>query len=50
MGQLAIGYMRQEHYVLKHNWVEEMMRKVDPDIDSSVIWQRLVGRAASPLL
>ncbi len=31
-GNWQLGYMRLEHYVLKHNWVEEMMRKVDPDI------------------
>lgn len=31
-GSWQLGYMRLEHYVLKHNWVEEMMRKVDPDI------------------
>ncbi len=31
-GRWQLGYMQLEHYVLKHNWVEEMMRKVDPTI------------------
>lgn len=31
-GDWQLGYMRLHHYVLKHNWVEEMMRKVDPTI------------------
>jgi alpha-N-arabinofuranosidase len=31
-GNWQIGYMRLEHYVLKHNWVEEKMRQVDPTI------------------
>ncbi|MBE0534984.1 MAG: alpha-N-arabinofuranosidase, partial [Phycisphaerae bacterium] len=31
-GNWQLGYMSLNHYVLKHNWVEEMMRKVDPTI------------------
>ena len=31
-GNWQLGYMRLEHYVLKHNWVEEMMRRTDPSI------------------
>ncbi len=31
-GDWQLGYMRLDHYVLKHNWVEEMMRKTDPSI------------------
>ncbi len=31
-GNWQLGYMQLEHYILKHNWVEEMMRQVDPDI------------------
>lgn len=31
-GRWQLGYMRLNHYVLKHNWVEEMMRKTDPSI------------------
>ena len=31
-GNWQLGYMQLNHYVLKHNWVDEMMRKVDPDI------------------
>jgi alpha-N-arabinofuranosidase len=31
-GNWQLGYMQQRHYVLKHNWVEEKMRKVDPTI------------------
>ncbi|MBP8302907.1 MAG: alpha-N-arabinofuranosidase [Phycisphaerae bacterium] len=31
-GDWQLGYMQLRHYVLKHNWVEEMMRKVDPTI------------------
>ncbi len=31
-GNWQLGYMSLNHYVLKHNWVEEMMRRVDPDI------------------
>ncbi len=31
-GNWQLGYMQLRHYVLKHNWVEEMMRKVDPTI------------------
>lgn len=31
-GHWQLGHMRLDHYVLKHNWVEGMMRKVDPDI------------------
>ncbi len=31
-GSWQLGYMALNHYVLKHNWVESMMRKVDPDI------------------
>ncbi|MBM4026596.1 MAG: alpha-N-arabinofuranosidase [Planctomycetes bacterium] len=31
-GNWQLGYMRLEHYVLKHNWIEEMMRRTDPTI------------------
>ncbi|MBN1807325.1 MAG: glycoside hydrolase family 127 protein [Sedimentisphaerales bacterium] len=31
-GQWQLGYMQLSHYVLKHNWVVDIMRKVDPDI------------------
>ncbi len=31
-GPWQLGYMRLEHYVLKHNWVVDKMRKVDADI------------------
>ncbi len=31
-GPWQLGYMRLEHYVRKHNWVVDIMRKVDPDI------------------
>jgi alpha-N-arabinofuranosidase len=31
-GQWQLGYMQLGHYVLKHNWVEEKMRQVDPTI------------------
>ncbi|MHC4169814.1 MAG: alpha-L-arabinofuranosidase C-terminal domain-containing protein [Planctomycetota bacterium] len=31
-GSWQLGYMRLEHYVRKHNWVVDIMRKVDPDI------------------
>jgi alpha-N-arabinofuranosidase len=31
-GRWQLGYMQPSHYVLKHNWVEEKMRQVDPGI------------------
>jgi len=31
-GSWQLGYMRMEHYVRKHNWVVDIMRKVNPDI------------------
>ncbi len=31
-GRWQLGYMQLNHYVLKHNWVEEKMRQVDPTI------------------
>ncbi|NLT78485.1 MAG: alpha-N-arabinofuranosidase [Planctomycetes bacterium] len=31
-GNWQLGYMSLNHYVLKHNWVEQMMREVDPSI------------------
>jgi alpha-N-arabinofuranosidase len=31
-GRWQLGYMQLGHYVLKHNWVEEKMREVDPSI------------------
>lgn len=31
-GPWQLGYMRLEHYVLKHNWVVDKMREVDPHI------------------
>ncbi len=31
-GRWQLGYMRLQHYVLKHNWVVDKMREVDPDI------------------
>ncbi len=31
-GSWQLGHMRLEHYVLKHNWVVEKMREIDPRI------------------
>lgn len=31
-GRWQLGYMSLRHYVLKHNWVVDKMREVDPDI------------------
>jgi alpha-N-arabinofuranosidase len=31
-GRWQLGYMQLNHYVLKHNWVVDKMREVDPDI------------------
>jgi alpha-N-arabinofuranosidase len=31
-GRWQLGYMSLQHYVLKHNWVVDKMREVDPDI------------------
>ena len=31
-GSWQLGYMQLSHYVLKHNWIEEKMRQVDPAI------------------
>ncbi len=31
-GRWQLGYMALNHYVLKHNWVEQKMREVDPTI------------------
>jgi alpha-N-arabinofuranosidase len=31
-GRWQLGYMQLNHYVLKHNWVEQKMRQVDPTI------------------
>jgi alpha-N-arabinofuranosidase len=31
-GNWQLGYMSLRHYVLKHNWVVDKMREVDPDI------------------
>lgn len=31
-GRWQLGYMALNHYVLKHNWIEEKMREVDPTI------------------
>lgn len=31
-GSWQLGYMKLEHYVLKHNWVVDKMRQVDPVI------------------
>lgn len=31
-GDWQLGYMQLSQYVLKHNWIEEKMRKVDPSI------------------
>jgi alpha-N-arabinofuranosidase len=31
-GRWQLGYMQLNQYVLKHNWVEEKMRRVDPTI------------------
>ena len=31
-GAWQLGYMSLDHYTLKHNWVEDMMRKKDPSI------------------
>jgi alpha-N-arabinofuranosidase len=31
-GRWQLGYMSLQHYVLKHNWVVDKMREVDPNI------------------
>lgn len=31
-GDWQLGYMRLEHYILKHNWVVDTMRQVDPTL------------------
>jgi alpha-N-arabinofuranosidase len=31
-GRWQLGYMQLNHYVLKHNWVEQKMRQTDPTI------------------
>ncbi len=31
-GNWQLGYMKLEHYVLKHNWIVDKMREVDPNI------------------
>jgi len=31
-GSWQLGYMKMEHYVLKHNWIVDIMREVDPNI------------------
>jgi hypothetical protein len=31
-GAWQLGHMKMEHYVQKHNWIVDIMRKVDPDI------------------
>jgi len=31
-GSWQLGHMKLEHYVLKHNWIVDKMREVDPDI------------------
>jgi alpha-N-arabinofuranosidase len=31
-GDWQLGYMKLDHFVIKHNWIEEKMRKVDPTI------------------
>ncbi len=31
-GNWQLGYMSLNHYVLKHNWIEQKMREVDPAI------------------
>jgi alpha-N-arabinofuranosidase len=31
-GRWQLGYMQLNHYVLKHNWIQEKMLKVDPTI------------------
>jgi DUF1680 family protein/alpha-L-arabinofuranosidase len=31
-GNWQLGHMKMEHYVQKHNWIVDIMRKVDPDI------------------
>lgn len=33
-GNWQLGYMQESHYVIKHNWVEEKMRQVDPTIQT----------------
>ncbi len=33
-GNWQLGYMKLEHYVLKHNWIVDKMREVDPNIIS----------------
>ncbi len=36
-GRWQLGYMDISHYVLKHNWVDSMMRKVDPSIQTIAV-------------
>lgn len=36
-GRWQLGYMAINHYVLKHNWVEEKMRQVDPTIKTIAV-------------
>ena len=36
-GSWQLGYMRLEHYVLKHNQVEQKMREVDPTIKTIAV-------------
>ncbi len=33
-GNWQLGYMQVQHYVIKHNWIEEKMRQVDPTIQT----------------
>lgn len=51
-GNWQLGYMQLNHYVLKHNWIEEMMRKVDPTIKTIAVgsvgdWTRGMLRSCS---
>ena len=38
-GRWQLGYMQLNHYTLKHNWVEEKMRQVDPTIKTIGVGQ-----------
>ncbi|MBN1362462.1 MAG: hypothetical protein JW993_17835 [Sedimentisphaerales bacterium] len=45
-GSWQLGYMSLNHYVLKHNWVEEKMRQVDPTIKTVASGDVGAGMAA----
>jgi alpha-N-arabinofuranosidase len=45
-GNWQLGYMSLNHYVLKHNWVEQKMREVDPTIKTVASGDVGAGMAA----